>query len=418
MATFRDAQNAGIPQGLMPEEPPSLLGGGNPFEWQGGNVMSNPMLMMGLSLLANPRNPGQSLLAGASIANQSQRNDMMRQRWQAEEDARVAKQKAAMQARTDQARVLADAVNQERMTPLQANAQMAGLDPGLFGQPESPYSNFQTDDFGNTFAFNKNTNAIERIGGDRMGVRAPEGASGYSNVEIGPDGVPRGINKATNQYEVIPGVTAPAEGPEPLSFADRSSVRKEVTGALKPFRELERGVATYKTAIEKGTAPGDMAAIFSYMKILDPGSVVRGDEYASVQNSGRLADRWKQYYEQAKSGKKLTDEQRADLSDLVASLYEEQSVLAKAEIDRGAEYLRAGGVEDPGKYLPKGPRYSPEDFSSLLAQRPKAQPQRSLLNTPDYVPPSMRATIEPPPAAPAEAPPYLYNPITGETINQ
>jgi len=66
--------------------------------------------------------------------------------------------------------------------------------------------------------------------------------------------------------------------------------------------------------IAKNTeAFGDMALIFNYMKMLDPGSTVREGEFASVQNTGNVNAKIRNLYNQALKGTRLTDAQRSGL---------------------------------------------------------------------------------------------------------
>ena len=58
------------------------------------------------------------------------------------------------------------------------------------------------------------------------------------------------------------------------------------------------------------TAQNDIAAVFSYMKMLDPGSVVREGEFANAQNAAGIPDQVRNLYNRAVSGNRLNPEQR------------------------------------------------------------------------------------------------------------
>ena len=90
--------------------------------------MSNPMLMMGLSLLANPRNPGQSLLAGASIANQAQRNEMYQADMAAREAERQQQQSLLAQQAQDRTLLASYAAQGEDPDYIRQQAFAAGID--------------------------------------------------------------------------------------------------------------------------------------------------------------------------------------------------------------------------------------------------------------------------------------------------
>ncbi len=65
-----------------------------------------------------------------------------------------------------------------------------------------------------------------------------------------------------------------------------------------------------KAAAEEGTPPGDISLIFAYMKMLDPGSVVREGEFATAQNTGSVSERVYVLYNKALKGDRLTPSQR------------------------------------------------------------------------------------------------------------
>lgn len=67
------------------------------------------------------------------------------------------------------------------------------------------------------------------------------------------------------------------------------------------------------SAANDPSAAGDLSMIFAYMKILDPGSVVRESEFATAQNAANVPERIRAAYNRAlKDGTRLTPEMRAD----------------------------------------------------------------------------------------------------------
>lgn len=60
------------------------------------------------------------------------------------------------------------------------------------------------------------------------------------------------------------------------------------------------------------SAAGDVALIFSFMRILDPGSTVREGEFANAQNTGSIPQRIWAQYNRAVNGHRLTKDQRRD----------------------------------------------------------------------------------------------------------
>lgn len=70
------------------------------------------------------------------------------------------------------------------------------------------------------------------------------------------------------------------------------------------------------------SAAGDLALIFNYMKMLDPGSVVREGEFATAQNSAGIPDRIRAKYNQALRGERLAENTREDFLDRAKRLFD------------------------------------------------------------------------------------------------
>ena len=86
-----------------------------------------------------------------------------------------------------------------------------------------------------------------------------------------------------------------------------------------------------------------MSLIFSYMKMLDPGSTVREGEFATAQNAAGVPTQVRNVYNRAKTGQMLAPEQRADFlnqSERIYSAQAESQSLLEEEYRRLAD--RAG----------------------------------------------------------------------------
>lgn len=81
----------------------------------------------------------------------------------------------------------------------------------------------------------------------------------------------------------------------------------------KNFQDFKLREASLLNAAENPSAYGDIAAVFGFMKALDPQSVVRESEYATAANAGSLLTRAKNAVAKAEKGEQLTPEQRSDL---------------------------------------------------------------------------------------------------------
>jgi len=99
--------------------------------------------------------------------------------------------------------------------------------------------------------------------------------------------------------------------------------RKEFTG-LQPVKDFSGVSFSYSRVISSATDPsaaGDLALIFNFMKVLDPGSVVREGEFATASNAGGIDDSIRNIYNRVRDGTRLTEKQRADFVDRASKLY-------------------------------------------------------------------------------------------------
>lgn len=98
-------------------------------------------------------------------------------------------------------------------------------------------------------------------------------------------------------------------------------LRKEVNTLLKDFFLVADANARIKAAGTNPSAAGDLALIFNYMKLLDPGSTVREGEFANAQNSASVPQRVRGLYNSITAGQRLSEGQRTDFLDRAESLF-------------------------------------------------------------------------------------------------
>lgn len=96
------------------------------------------------------------------------------------------------------------------------------------------------------------------------------------------------------------------------SMSDVGGIRKEFTAQSKDFVSVRDSYARIEEVKTNPSAAGDLALIFNFMKMLDPGSTVRESEFANAQNAAGIPDRIRNIWNRAKSGERLADGQRDD----------------------------------------------------------------------------------------------------------
>jgi hypothetical protein len=74
-------------------------------------------------------------------------------------------------------------------------------------------------------------------------------------------------------------------------FAQEEKIRKEYQGRTKVYGELGGIYSNLKVSADAKTGPGDIALITGFMKMLDPGSVVRETEFATAIDTAGLFER-------------------------------------------------------------------------------------------------------------------------------
>jgi hypothetical protein len=95
--------------------------------------------------------------------------------------------------------------------------------------------------------------------------------------------------------------------------------RKEYNDQTKPYQEVK--AAYGRVLSSQDTAVGDLSLIFGYMKMLDPGSVVREGEFATAQNAAGVPDRIMNIYNKVATGQRLSPSQRDSFKGQANGLY-------------------------------------------------------------------------------------------------
>jgi hypothetical protein len=112
------------------------------------------------------------------------------------------------------------------------------------------------------------------------------------------------------------------EGQQQQRIGEREEgLRREFNDLTKNYRVVADSYGRIQSAAESG--PGDISMIFSYMKLLDPGSTVREGEFATAQNAGGVPERIIAQYNRLKSGERLAPETRRQFLEQADLLYQQ-----------------------------------------------------------------------------------------------
>jgi hypothetical protein len=168
--------------------------------------------------------------------------------------------------------------------------------------------------------------ALVRNGEILFQLEKPEELVKYDRVDLGNSIA--FVDPITLQTaKVIPKSRDPKD-----TSAGEDTVRKEFFGQAKPYIEISQAYRKIEEATKVPSAAGDVSLIFAFMKILDPGSVVREGEFATAQNAGGIPDRIRAQYNAAVDGQRLAPAQRQDFLNQAKNLARSQQQMFEGQL--------------------------------------------------------------------------------------
>lgn len=115
--------------------------------------------------------------------------------------------------------------------------------------------------------------------------------------------------------------------------------RKEYSDQTKGYQEVKSAYG--RVLASEDSAVGDLSLIFGYMKMLDPGSVVREGEFATAQNAAGVPERIQNVYNQVVNGQRLSPSQRTSFKGQAGKLYSTAQT-QEATVRQGIERIAKG----------------------------------------------------------------------------
>jgi len=148
--------------------------------------------------------------------------------------------------------------------------------------------------------------------------------------------------------------TAPGGLDPEKRFDFESKLRKEYATQTANYQEVKESFGRIKAA--ENTGAGDIALVYGYMKMLDPGSVVREGEFATASNSAGVPAAIQNLYNKALNGQRLTDGQRKTFTGQAEKLFNSAEKREK-EVRGGVEQVVKSYKLNPDNvfYSPSAP---------------------------------------------------------------
>lgn len=98
---------------------------------------------------------------------------------------------------------------------------------------------------------------------------------------------------------------------------------------IQDFNKIESSFGRIQAAAEDPSAAGDLALIFNFMKMLDPGSVVRESEFATAANAAGVPDRIRAQFNRVLEGERLAPNTRKDFVGRADKIFNKQVKLTE-----------------------------------------------------------------------------------------
>lgn len=146
-------------------------------------------------------------------------------------------------------------------------------------------------------------------------------------------------------------------------FSDQAALRKEFSGlpAVKRFgdvRAAREQIRALSQNADNATAQDDLAMIFSFMRALDPGSVVREGEFATAQNAAGVPEQVRNQFNRIVSGERLSPQQRREFASTADRLYRAERDTYNQQATQYRQLAEAQGINPDfvaRRYVPDQP---------------------------------------------------------------
>ena len=154
--------------------------------------------------------------------------------------------------------------------------------------------------------------------------------------------------------------------------------RAETEGKLRA--EYRNGTATFREVRDafgrvnasQDSAVGDLSLIFGYMKMLDPGSVVREGEFATAQNAAGVPERVANVYNRVISGQRLSPAQRSSFKAQAGELFRTAGEDEKKVRDGVTRIARNYGLNTDNIFIEPQSELPPANPASRSGAVPRA----------------------------------------------
>ena len=181
--------------------------------------------------------------------------------------------------------------------------------------------------------------------------RVAETTPGTVDTRGGMRVVAQGENRGLTPAQQLAETRAQAtENRDIRNTARQLRTEFEAKPDIKNFREVEASYRQVRQLAASGSATDDVGLIFSFMKMLDPGSVVREGEYALVGRAQGLTGRALLALQRIDSGQSLTPDLRREVAQTANQVYQSRLQRYNELENQYRTYAQEDGI-DPNRVV-------------------------------------------------------------------
>lgn len=188
------------------------------------------------------------------------------------------------------------------------------------------------------------------------------------------EGVPPGYRMVNGKAERIPGlpVDENVSKQDNQKFQQENTLRDEFGKLTSDFRTVQTSYENIRSAAKAKDGAGDMSLLYSYVKLLDPTSVVRESEFGAAAASGSFGERVQGAAERILSGARMPDSLRDSFIREAGNLYGNQLRAHNSIADQYEALAKRNGL-DPEKVVTRFAR--PQEAAPQPAAQPVGPPK-------------------------------------------
>lgn len=150
--------------------------------------------------------------------------------------------------------------------------------------------------------------------------------------------------------------------------------RKEYNDQTQPYQAVKSAYGRVLSSDD--SAVGDLSLIFGYMKMLDPGSVVREGEFATAQNATGVPERIINIYNKLITGERLNASQRNSFKGQAKNLYS-SALESEKTVRTGLERIATGYGLNKNNIFYTATEVAPTAQTAPTPGTPPAAPARA-----------------------------------------